>query len=97
MTANRKRGQLQKKLSDYQRIVMLISQNKIAGVSRVLSVALRNGADAESICIKLHRAINGTYSPLSGWTSREFDVSFLVKAIGGPRLLYALQEAEGYP
>ena len=97
MTANRKQGRLQKKLTDYQRIVMLISQNKIAGVSRVLSVALRNGADAESICMKLHRAINGTYSPLSGWTSREFDVSFLVKAIGGPRLLYALQEAEGYP
>ena len=97
MTANRKHGRLQKNLSDYQRMVMLISQNKIAGVSRVLSVALRNGANAESICIKLHRAIDGTYSPLSGWSSREFDVAFLVKAIGGPRLLYALQEAEGYP
>ena len=97
MDANRKNSRLQKKLSDYQRIVMLISQNKIAGVSRILSVAHRNGADAESICIKLHRAIDGTYSPLSGWTSRELDVAFLIKAIGGPRLLYALQKAEGYP
>ena len=97
MIANKRHGRLQKKLSDYQRIVMLISQNKIAGVSRILSVALRNGADAESICVKLHRAIDGTYSPLSGWTSHEFDVAFLIKAIGGPRLLYALQKAEGYP
>lgn len=76
---------------------MLISQNKIAGVSRILSVALRNGANLESICVKLHCAIDGTYSPLSGWTSCEFDVAFLVKAIGGPRLLCALQKAEGYP
>jgi hypothetical protein len=78
-------------------MVMLISQNKIAGVSRILAVALRNGANPESICIKLHRAIDGIYKPLSGWTDREFDVAFLIKAIGGPRLLYALQNAEGYP
>ena len=76
---------------------MLISQHKIAGVSRILSLAIRNGASAESICLKLHRAITGTYSPKYGWTSYELDVAFLVKAIGGPRLLYALQKAEGYP
>ena len=76
---------------------MLISQHKIAGVSRILSIAIRNGASAESICVKLHHAITGTYSPKSGWTPYELDVAFLVKAIGGPRLLYALQKAEGYP
>ena len=78
-------------------MVMLISQNKIAGVSRILTVALKNGASAEAICAKLHRAIDGTYRPHSGWTAREFDLALLVKAIGGPRLLYALQKAEGYP
>ena len=77
---------------------MLISQHKIAGVSWILSLAIRNGASAESICVKLHHAITGTYSPKSGWTSNEIDVAFLVKAIiRGPRLLYALQKAEGYP
>ena len=75
----------------------MFSQHKIAGVSRILSLAIRNGASAESICVKLHHAITGTYSPKSGWTSNEIDVAFLVKAIGGPRLLYALQKAEGYP
>ncbi|EDR04579.1 uncharacterized protein LACBIDRAFT_330513 [Laccaria bicolor S238N-H82] len=90
-------GRLQKKLNDYQRMIMLISQNRIAGVSRILSVALRNGANEEAICMKLHCAIEGTYRPHSGWTEREFDTAFLTKAIGGPRLLYALQKAEGYP
>jgi hypothetical protein len=93
----RKNARLQKKLSDYQRLVMMISQHKIAGVSRILSVALRNGASAKSICLKLHHTITGTYSPKYGWTSYEIDVAFLVKAIGGPRLLYALQKVEGYP
>jgi hypothetical protein len=76
---------------------MLLAQHKIAGVSRLLSVAIRNGASIESVCVKLHHAITGVYSPKSGWTSRELDVAFLVKAIGGPRLLYTLQKAEGYP
>lgn len=78
-------------------MVMMISQNKIAGVSRILAVAIRNGASASAICDKLDRAISGTYAPQSGWTDREFAVAFLVKAIGGSRLLYTLQKAEGYP
>lgn len=85
------------KINDYQRMVMMLSKNKIAGVSRILAVAVRNGASAGAICDKLDRAILGTYAPQSGWTDREFAVAFLVKAIGGPRLLYALQKAEGYP
>ena len=76
---------------------MMVSKNRIAGVSRILSVALRNGAGAEAICDKLQAAISGTYAPRSGWTWREFDIAFLIKALGGPRLLYTLQVAEGYP
>ncbi|KAJ6597333.1 hypothetical protein B0H10DRAFT_1959864 [Mycena sp. CBHHK59/15] len=30
-----------------------------------------------------------------GFTDRDFDISFLVKTIGGPRLLYALQKSHG--
>jgi hypothetical protein len=97
MNANRRIAHLSERLNDYQRIVMLTSQHKIAGVARILSVALRNGGSPKTICTKLHRAIDGTYSPHSDWTPREFDVAFLIKAIGGPRLLYSLQKAEGYP
>ena len=75
----------------------MLSKNRIAGASRILSSALRNGAGAEAICDRLQAAISGTYAPQSGWTQREFDIAFLIKALGGPRLLYTLQVAEGYP
>ncbi|KAF8151692.1 hypothetical protein B0H34DRAFT_618278, partial [Crassisporium funariophilum] len=93
----RKADRLKKKVTDYQRMVMLLSQNKIAGVSQILAVAVRNGASPEAICTRLDWAISRTYAPHSGWSDRELDVAFLVKAIGGPRLLYALQKAEAYP
>lgn len=78
---------------------MLLSQTKIAGVSWILTAALRNGANPDTICMKLHMAISGTYKPQrwSEWSDREFDIAFLIKAIGRPHLLYALQKAEAYP
>ena len=78
-------------------MLILLSQNKIAGVSRLLAVALHSGESPEVIILRLQQAISGTYTPQSGWTDKDYDVAFLVKAIGGPRLLYALQHAEGYP
>lgn len=36
----RKTNRLQKKLNNYQRMVMLLSRNKIAGVSQILAIAL---------------------------------------------------------
>lgn len=78
---------LQRKTTDYQRMIMLLSQNKIAGVSRILSIAIRNRMSPDAICMKFDQAIAGTYRPRSGWTSREMDIAFLIKAMGGPRLL----------
>jgi hypothetical protein len=78
-------------------MVVLLSNNKIAGVSRILSVALRNNASIATIYDRLQRAIDGTYFPASGWTDREFAAAYLVKAYGGPRLLYSMQIAESYP
>ena len=75
----------------------MLSQNRIPAVSRLLSVALQNGASAEVICDKLQQAISGTYRPQADWTSREYDIAFLIKALGGLRSLYILQVAEGYP
>ncbi|KAG5633966.1 hypothetical protein H0H81_004150, partial [Sphagnurus paluster] len=77
-------------------MVNLIAQNRISGVSRIISTALHDGASAEAICRKLDDAIEGCYAPRK-WSQREIDIAFLVKAHGGPRLLYALQKAEGYP
>ena len=97
MNLTRKLGCVVRKVDDYRRLVLLLSQNKITGVSRILSVALQKGANVISICAWLQAAINGTYSPVGGWTQHDFDVAFLVKALGGPRLLYVLQKEEGYP
>jgi len=47
--------------------------------------------------LNTHITINGTYTPHSDWTNWGFTIAFLVKAYGGPRLLYTMQVAEGYP
>ena len=90
-------SRLRRKLNDYQRVVMLLSQNKIAGVSRILAVSIHHGDSAQAMAGRLERAISGALKPHGKWTDKEYDTAFLVKAIGGPRLLYALQKAEAYP
>jgi hypothetical protein len=76
---------------------MLLSKKKIAGVSRILAVAIRNKASMSTIYDKLQYAILRVHSPRGGWSQKEIDIAYLVKAFGGPRLLYSLQIAEGYP
>ncbi|KAJ7835785.1 hypothetical protein B0H13DRAFT_1652491 [Mycena leptocephala] len=43
----------------------------------------------------LERAFRKVYRVRGGFSKRELDISFLVKAIGGPKLLYALQKSLG--
>jgi hypothetical protein len=43
----------------------------------------------------LERALRKLYRVRGGFNKRELDISFLVKAIGGPKLLYALQKSLG--
>jgi hypothetical protein len=88
---------LRSKLDDYRRLIMLLSQHKIGGVSTILEIGIRNGASPAALYAKLERAINGLYSPRTGWTTREFDIAFLAAALGGARLLYVFQKADSYP
>ena len=83
------------KLNDHKRILMLLSSNDVGGLRRLLAASLRKGASARTICGFLESAISGLYRPRGGFTQRDFNVSFLVKALGGPRLLYALQRSHG--
>ena len=78
-------------------MVVLLSNNKITGVSHILSITLRNNASIATIYDRLQWAVNGTYFLASGWTNREFAAAYLVKAYGGPRLLYSMQIAKSYP
>ena len=67
----------------------------VAGLRRLLGAAHRRGASPAKICSLLQRAVAGLYRPRGGFVKRDFDIAFLVKAIGGPRLLYALGKSHG--
>ena len=74
---------------------MMLSLNDVAGLRRLLSAAHRRGASPTKICSLLEDAVAGLYRPRGGFVKRDFDIAFLVKAIGGPRLLYALGRSHG--
>ena len=75
---------------------MLLSSNDVAGLCHLLAAALQHGANAHTICGLLDRAISGLYSPRSGFTKCDLDIALLVKSIGGPQLLYALQKSQEF-
>lgn len=83
------------KIGDFKRIMMLIASNEVAGLRRLIAAALKRGTSAQSIAKLIEKAIDGLYSPRGGFSQRELDIAFLVKAIGGPRLLYTLQKSHG--
>jgi len=93
----RKVRRLEHRVTDHKRMLVLLSNDKIAGVSRILSVALRNNASVSVICDRLEQAMVGAYQPRTGWSDRELAVAYLVRAYGGPRLLHVLQVDKKFP
>lgn len=65
--------------------------------SAVLHVALKNGSSPSTIISKLHLALEHEYTPHPGVDERALDLGFLVKAIGGPKLLFALNRSLALP
>lgn len=74
---------------------MHLSSNDIASLCHLLAAALHQGASTKTICTLLDCCISGLYSPCGGFTNCDLDITLLVKAIGGPHLLYALQRSHG--
>ncbi|KAJ7362430.1 hypothetical protein DFH08DRAFT_799463 [Mycena albidolilacea] len=95
--SNRSRAnvRLRRQNTDYRRIMMLLSQNEIPGLRRLLTGLIKRGASPQMVLALLERAIQGLYRARGGFNKRELDISFLVKAMGGPKLLYALQKSHG--
>lgn len=83
--------------NDYQRIVNLLATNDVCSLCRLLVAALRRGARPHAILSQLQQAIDGVYLPRGKYSDRELDIASLLKAIGGPRLLYALNHSHGLP
>ncbi|KAJ7938701.1 hypothetical protein B0H13DRAFT_1851287 [Mycena leptocephala] len=93
--AKRSKAVAHRKISEHRRIMMLLATNDIPGLRRMLTVLARHGENPRSIRATLQRAVDGTFKARGGFNARDMDISFLTKAIGGPRLLYALQKSHG--
>ncbi|THH13601.1 hypothetical protein EW146_g6638 [Bondarzewia mesenterica] len=93
---NRKMSTMRRRINDHQRITILLSRNDIAGLRRLLTVVLRRGTSLQKVLNQLERAIAGIYSPRGHFSNRDLDVAFLAKALGGPRLLYALHKSHRF-
>lgn len=76
---------------------MKLASQDIPGASRILEKSLKRSESADVVMRKLEGAITGTFRPHGNWTDKEFDVAYLVKALGGPRLSYVLQHAAHSP
>lgn len=68
---------------------MVLSLNDVAGLHHLLATG------HQKICLLLNCAISGLYHPQGGFLKCDPDIAFLVKAIGGPCLLYALGKSHG--
>lgn len=62
-----------------------------------MQVALKNGSSPATIISKLQLAIEKKYTPHPGTDEFALDLGCLVKAIGGPKLLFALNRALALP
>ena len=94
---SRKSCRLTRRLDDYERLFVLISVSDYKNVSQVLRVALKNGSSPAAVISKLHLAIEKKYTLHPGVDELFLDLACLIKAIGGPKLLFALSRALGLP
>ncbi|KAF6753825.1 hypothetical protein DFP72DRAFT_1069028 [Ephemerocybe angulata] len=87
---------LKAQLNDFKRIMMHLSKNDIPGLRRLISAALKRHASPRVMMNLLERAVS-EFRTAKGFSERDLDLALIVKALGGPRLLFALQKAHGLP
>jgi hypothetical protein len=75
---------------------MFIGSHDIRGIRRFINSLLRRGSSPKKILEMLDKALKG-WAPRGGFSQRDYDLAFVIKALGGPRLLYALSQAYGLP
>ena len=63
---------------------MLLGTNNILGLHRLIAAALCHGISARGLVLHLQQAIEGAYSPHSGFNQQDYDLAFLVQSITGP-------------
>jgi hypothetical protein len=75
--------------------MMFLASNNVVRLSQLISAVLKRRNNPSAILEKLIQSVNGLYNPQTGFTTRDFDLAFLCKAIGGPRLLFTFQKSFG--
>ena len=81
------------RLDDYDRLFFHIAVSDYKNVSQVLQTALKNGSSPAAVISKLQLAIEKKYTPHPGVDELTLDIGYLVKVIGSPKLLFALNQA----
>ncbi|KAH9923817.1 uncharacterized protein B0H18DRAFT_934574 [Fomitopsis serialis] len=100
LIAKKKISRRDRRINDHQRLTMLLATNDVKRLRELLAVALRNGSSPRYLFSQLQRAISGVYKargPGGRFDKRDLEIAFLAKALGGPRLLYALNHSHGLP
>ena len=82
--------------TDQKRVLLLLAENKISRVHRVLFQAIerRHASPAQLLKIVTQAALKN-YHATGDLDQDEVDKAALVKAMGGPRLLFALHKTDG--
>lgn len=75
----------------------MLATHDIKNARRVLAAEIHKGASPHHILTKLRLAISGLYKPRNKYSTSDFEVAFLVKSLGGPRLLYTLHHSHNLP
>ena len=90
-------SRLTQQVDDYERLFYHIAVSDYKNASRVLQVAMKNGSSPAAMVSKLLLAIEKKYTPRSGTDEFALDLGYLVKAMGGPKLLFALNRSLALP
>ena len=95
--SSQKSPRLTQRLNDYSCLVQHIAVSDYKNTSHVLQVTLKNRSSPAVAISKLQDAINRNYAPHPGVDEFALDLGCLVKAMGGTKLLFALNRALGLP
>jgi hypothetical protein len=83
--------------SDERRLMCILSTRDVSGLRRLMAAAVKRGLDAHGIIKLIECSLEGKYHPQGGFSQRDLDIAFIVKSIGGPRLMYVLNHSHGLP
>ena len=92
LNSNFKNSKLYGTITIHERLMLLISENKIPRLQQLVKVALNNNRNIGYIVSKVLQVIEGLYRPTSSQDDK--DLAFLILKFGGPSLLNILYHTE---